>query len=70
MKFKTIEEFTRAGGVASAKKRLAGKTKEEISEYMKAVRAKRNPMEDKHLGNGVAQPSKIFEENRYPAGIE
>lgn len=38
--YKTIEEFTRAGGVASAKKRLSGKSKAEISEIMKKIRAK------------------------------
>jgi len=38
MKFKTIEEFTRAGGIASAKKRLEGKSKAEISEIMRGIR--------------------------------
>lgn len=34
----TIQEMARLGGLASAKKRLGGKTKEEISEHMKKVR--------------------------------
>ena len=38
-----MKEFQQAGGQASAKKRLAGKTPEEIREYMRRVRAKQNP---------------------------
>ena len=38
----TITEFARLGGLASVKKRLAGKSKEEISAIMKLVRAKQN----------------------------
>lgn len=38
MKYATIEEFTRAGGIASAKKRFEGKTKEEVSEIMSKLK--------------------------------
>lgn len=37
----TLTEFARSGGIASAKKRLEGMTKEEISERMREVRAGR-----------------------------
>jgi hypothetical protein len=39
----TLAEFVKAGGIASAKKRLGGKTKQEVSEYMSKVRRKESP---------------------------
>jgi len=60
MKITTLAEFHRAGGIASAKKRLGGKTKEEISEYMRWVRRGRSP--------GRKRIKKI-QQNRYPEGI-
>lgn len=48
-KYQTIQELTRAGGLASAKKRMAGKTTAEISEMMRKIRveghAKKKQME-------------------------
>lgn len=63
MKFKTIEEFTKAGGNASAKKRFEGLTREQISEYMRLVRKRRTPK--------IIRPIDTrFNEDRYPKGIE
>ena len=72
MKIETLEQFHREGGKASAKKRLAGLSKEEISEYMRAVRSKQTPQQGKERKlTGLGDDGRKFvDEKRYPVGIE